>query len=49
MPHGYALNSFATKRVVNDPAGIYRDFLFNMRDKTGFLFLLLLSCVLHEV
>ena len=30
------INSFATKRVVNDPAGIYRDFLFNMRDKTGF-------------
>ena len=29
-------NSFATKRVVNDPAGIYRDFLFDKRDKTGF-------------
>ena len=34
--------------VVNDPAGIYRDFLLNMRDKTGFLCLLLLNCVLHE-
>ena len=34
-----SLNSFATKRVVNDPAGIYRDFLFNMRDKTGFFML----------
>ena len=34
---GIRSDSFATKRVVNDPAGIYRDFLFEMMDKTGFL------------